>query len=102
MMDFEKHIPNEVLACYLRGELDGDERVTTRLHLSYCPSCQLRRDEVLFADDVYGPLVFGSISSVESQHVADAVFTEFWDGAIRNQDEIEAIAKHCVVCVECR
>lgn len=102
-MDFMQHIPSEVLRVFLRDELPAPQTDVIRLHLSFCPICQEKTDELLIEDVIPQVVVaFEHPTIPRDGHVEERLLEQFWEGKINEESQVERISDHCLACRVCR
>jgi hypothetical protein len=102
-MNVKEHLSKETLASLLKNELPGETIRTAGLHLSYCPVCRGQKDELaleLEASRMWE--AYAQLGAPGEAHVEDSAFRRFWLGELRDEEVIEQLSRHCVVCRDCR
>jgi hypothetical protein len=98
-MNIKDHLSDEMLESILAGRPSDETGRTSALHLSYCPVCRDRKDDLVLkrtADQMWRS------SPPEETHVKDSVFREFWLGQTLDDELIKQISNHCIACRDCR
>src|SRR5687768_3636224 len=102
-MNINEHIPDERLGALMRNELPLPLTTNVRLHLSYCPLCQGRRDELWLrhaATRMWDEYEKSEASG--DRHFGSDVFEQYWRGEIMDDKLLEHITAHCIICRNCR
>jgi hypothetical protein len=100
-VSFKEHLSERTLKSLLKSELPLSG--TVGLHLSYCPVCRERKDELtlkLAAQRMWE--TYELTGAAAGRHVDDAALRDFWLGELRDGELKKQISDHCVACGDCR
>jgi hypothetical protein len=100
-VSFKEHLSERTLESLLKKELPLGG--AAGLHLSYCPVCRERKDEIalkLAAQRMWE--AYELTDAAAGRHVEDATLRNFWLGELRDDELKKQISAHCVECRDCR
>jgi hypothetical protein len=100
-VSFKEHLSERTLESLLKKELPLGG--AAGLHLSYCPVCRERKDEIalkLAAQRMWE--AYELTDAAAGRHVEDATLRKFWLGELRDDELKKQISAHCVECRDCR
>lgn len=100
-MSFKEHLTERTLELLLKKELPLGG--AAGLHLSYCPVCREKKDEIalkLAAQRMWD--AYELTGAVADRHFEDSTLREFWLGELRDDELKKQISAHCVECRDCR
>jgi len=95
-----EHLSQQTLELLARSELSESDRVSSGLHLSYCPICRSRSDEL--ALKLVAQRMWTTSPVTDEAHINIATFESFWFTELVDETVLKTISHHCIVCVECR